>query len=636
MKTKLFLGLLTFLMVSKVFAQGTSADQYYAMLDYEKAIVGYQKQVEKQKKAIPSVEVLSKLANSYFHLKDYPNSNKYFEQLYTIQKTGMNESDFIRLISTSKAVNKSDKADELMKGYYSSNTQKLQMLNYQKAKLDSLETEYKRISNLGSNSKEADFGVTMYNNEVLFTSNRSIVEEENAKKNYLNIFKANRSVTNGQLSNVAEYLSNLNTNYHDATPAFSPDFSMIYFSRNYLTVKEKLDVENGKVSNVLLMRAKVFDQRLVEIEALPFNGKDFNCSHPFITADGKQLFFSSDMPGGYGESDIYVADIYEDGSLSSPVNLGEMINTPGAELFPSMFGDTLFFSSNNHYGFGGLDLFSAIQKGKTNFTIPENLGEPMNSSADDFAYLRLPDRKGYFSSDRKGGKGNDDIYFFEMEEIKQFFALKGTVLTKGTDEPIPFADIKVSDLFGAPVATIKSDEKGNFDLVLPCNKQFDIEFSKKDFSTEHLQFATPEKKGEAKEDVRLTSFASLVVKDNNGIEKIKVDPIFFGYNKWDVTPQAEVELQKILFAMQTFPSIKIKIESHTDARGKDAYNLTLSDNRAKSTMAYLLAKGIDPSRIESAIGYGESRLKNKCKNGVKCTEEEHFVNRRSDFIIISK
>lgn len=612
------------------------ADRDYAMLDYSSAITGYEKYISKSKDNNLNLDIVSNLANSYYYIKEYEKARKYYTQLYSVQGDNMEESSFIRFVNTVKSAGDYQRADALFNSYYAKNAQKIKTYNYQKRKLDSLSSEYNTVVNLSINSNKSDFGITLYDKEAIFSSSRAETDKASAETAYLSLYKAVRNPNNGQLSNPQQFLTNLNSPFNDATLVFSQDKSTVFFSRNYLTRKDKLDAPNGEVSNVMIMKGRIQGDALVDVAPLSFNSKKYNCSHPFVSPDGKLLFFVSDMPGGYGESDIYVVDLYNDGSTGEPMNLGPMINTPGAEMFPSIAGDTLFFSSDFHYGFGGLDIFHSKMAGKTNYSVPENLGEPINSTADDFSFIRLDNRTGYFSSDRKGGKGSDDLYWFDMVELQQFVAYSGLVLTKGDDAPVSNANIQVFDPFGELITEFQSDDNGKYDVELPCNSQLKLVYSKPDYSTESVHVSTPEKAGDSPDNnVRLTSFSSLIEKDGN-MEKIKIDPIYFDYSKWDVTPQAEIELSKILYAMQTFPNIRIKIESHTDSRGSDSYNLKLSDNRAKSTMAYLVSKGIDPSRIESATGYGETRLKNNCKNGVKCSEEEHFINRRSDFIVISK
>lgn len=639
----IFLIIIVFLS-SQVIAQGNAAkaNDYYKMLNYPMAIESYEKYIEKLKSGSPDVEIITNLANSYFFTNNYTKARTWYDKLYQMQGDGMNEDVFIRYINCYRINKDYDKANELTKSYYSSNPQRIKTLGFQKEKLDSMESNVSNVTNLQINTDKEDFGTAYFGKEIVFSSSRvsevggnNIYEWNNQP--YLNVFVATQNKNNGQLSSAKGFLENLNSDYHDACLAFSKDLQTVYFSRNELNKKDKLSTDQGGISNVQLMKGTVSNNQLTDVVALDFNGKDFSCGQPAVSPDGKYLIFASNMPGGYGETDLYIAEIFSDGLTNTPINLGPMINTAGKEMFPSMSGDTLFFASDGFYGLGGLDVYAAIMKGTTNFSIPENLGEPINSNADDFAYiLNATDRTGYFSSNRKGGKGDDDIYWFNLVEVKQFIDFSGLVLSKNDNAIIPNADIKVYDAFNDLIFETKSNDKGEFDMELPCNAQFTAVFSKPEFSTENLKISTPEKKGESTgNDVRLTSFASIVEKEGEK-EKIKVEPIYFEYNKWDITPQAVVELDKILFAMDKFPNLKIKIESHTDSRGSDSYNLKLSDNRAKSTMEYLISKGIDPSRIESAIGYGETKPKNKCTNGAKCTEDEFFVNRRSDFIVISK
>lgn len=613
------------------------ADKSYLMLDYANAVSGYEKYISKSKDKHIDIELIKKIANSYYKLQTYEKAKSYYYQLYTIQGNDMDEELFVRLLNSLRITKEMEKANELFISFYSKNNQRIKTFRYQKNKLDSLESEFNSLVNLSINSKNSDFGVSMYGKDVVFSSSRGDLEKSiDQTASYYNIYKATRNTFSGQLSNEELFLSNLNTSFNDATPVFNKDLNIVFFSRNFITKNHKLDAKDGEISNVMIMKAYIQNNQLIDITPLSFNSKKYNCSHPFVSADGKFLFFASDMPGGFGESDIYMTELNNDGTTGTPINLGPIINTSGTEMFPSISGDTLFFSSNFHYGLGGLDVFFSKIGDGNKFSIPENLGSPINTNKDDFSFLKLNDRTGYFSSNRDGGRGEDDIYWFDMIELKRYIAYDGFVLSKGDDTPVSDAVIKVYDDYNELILEAKSTDEGKYNIMLPCDAQLKLIYSKPEFSTETLSLHTPSRVEKSSDNnVRLTSFSSLIKKED-GLEKIKVEPIYFEYNKWDITPQAETELNKIVYAMETFPNIKIKIEAHTDARGADNYNLKLSDNRAKSTQQYLISKGITSSRIESAIGYGETRLKNKCKNGVKCTEDEHFVNRRSDFIVINK
>ena len=619
------------------------ANKHFEAMEFQDAIEKYEKYIEKNQKV--SQDTYIKLADSYFNLTEYEKAMKCYAKAYEMQLHTMSEYNFLKYIECLKADRGYDKANELLKSYYKDNPEKLKLLAFQKRELDSLgkkQSLYK-VKHLEFNSNKADFGAVKYGeNKVIFYSSRdtSKLAQEMYSWNeqpYLNTYIAERNLTTNELTNEQPFLQNLNSDFHDATLTFSDDKKVLYYTQNYLR-KGKMQVNKKGFSNMKILRGKLNGESIEDIEILQFNDESYSCAHPCLSDDGKYLFFTSDMPSGYGETDIYYCEVFSDGTINTPINAGPYINTAGREMFPYFEKNILYFSSDGHFGLGGLDVFEAEMKGKNNFLLPKNLGAPINSNHDDFAFSIYSDAHyGYLSSNRMGGKGDDDVYFFTKEKPKCEQHFKGTVLDKTTLQPIANATISVKDVFGDETQKLQSDEKGNYDITIPCNSTFNIVFNKPKYSTETLEATTtaePDKKIENNK-VYLTSYESLIVKDGD-VEKIKVNPIYFDLNKYAITPKAEIELDKVVYAMTEFPDIKIKIESHTDSRGSDAHNLTLSDNRAKSTQAYIISKGISPDRIESAIGYGETRLKVNCPNGVKCTEEQHSVNRRSDFIIISK
>ncbi|HUH46931.1 MAG TPA: OmpA family protein [Arenibacter sp.] len=619
-----------------------TADAYFNDFKFKKAIEAYSKIASKEKR--PSQYLVLRLADSYFNINDYQNARIWYEKLYKENGKNIGENTFIRYIQSLKADRDYDRANDLIATFYKENPRRLQLIAREKRALDSLSLKppLYEVFNLRINTAKSEFGAVYYNNNVVFSSTRDTAKLSNAiyawnDQPYLDLYIAERDASNGELYRPGKFLENLESSYHDATLAFSRDFKTVYFSRNYLK-KNKLKVNNDGVSNMQILRGNIVDGKITNIVSMKFNDVSYSCSHPSLSPDGKQLFFVSDMPGGYGETDIYVVDVYEDGTIGSPVNLGAMVNTPGREMFPQMVGTMLYFASDAHFGLGGLDIFQTEIKSKGNYGVPSNLGAPINSNMDDFAYFFDPEESnGYFSSNRFSGKGDDDIYYFKKSRPENFQVRSGKVLELNTEKPIAGASVKVVDLFNKPIAEAVTDEKGFYSVELPCGTETIMFFFKPEYSKRSVEVNTMDRPcprtGET--DVYLVGYGSLVEKDGD-MEKIKVNPIYFDFNKYDITPKAIIELEKVVFAMEQFPELKIKIESHTDSRGSDSYNLTLSHNRAKSTHAYLIGRGIDPQRIESAIGYGESRPKNGCSNGVKCTEEEFLLNRRSDFIIISK
>lgn len=630
------------LICSKAYSQEKidQADRYFADFKFHKAIELYQGLVEGNKK--PSVHLMQHLADSYFNIGHYKEAKDWYLKLFQMQGKDIGEGNLIKLVQSLKASLEHKKANEILYAYY---TQKERrgMIMAQKEYLDSIsnEKERYRIRELWFNSQKSDFAPFIYNKNVVFTSARDTVEPKGKiypwnKQPYLDLYIA--SPFDRELAPI-KFMPDIESSYHDGTAVFSKDGKTVYFTRNYLKDNKRLSANSEGVSHMQIMKGTISGNRLINVEALSFNDKEYSCGHPALAPNGRYLYFTSNMPGGYGETDLYGVELNSDGTtVGSPANLGSRINTRGREMFPFVTEGILYFSSDGHYGLGGLDIFSSAISSRSDFTMPQNLGKPINSNMDDFSYVLTEDKdRGYFASNRSGGTGDDDIYQFENIEPIDCLVYSGYVLNKNNREPIVGATVELNKSIDGSMEIVNTDESGFFRLVLPCNQKNTLFFQKKGHSKEALTVITGKTAGPASTNniILLTPFESLVEKEGE-IEKIKVDPIYFEYDRSDITTRAELELDKVLFAMNEFPEIKIKIESHTDSRGSDQYNLRLSDERAKSTERYLLSKGIDPSRIESARGYGEYRLKNKCQNGVHCNKQEHLENRRSDFIIVSK
>lgn len=613
----------------------------YAYVDAAKAYEEYLAKVDK-----PGTQTLKNVADSYYFIDDNRNALKWYQKLYDIQGQTMTDTYFLRYVQSLKGVMDYEKADKLTKEFLTKKGNEKEIAHFmnQKRQMDSLSKAKPlyTVKNLDINSKKSDFGTAFYGEKIVYASSKDTTKYGDKlyswnKQPFLNLYVAERNTADGSLFNESVFLPEVMTKYHEATVAFSPDGKTVYYTTN-IVKNNKLVVDQSRTNNFQIVKGTIENGKVVKTEKLFFNSDKYSVGHPSLSEDGKWLFFASDMPGGYGETDLYVVQIAEDGTMNTPVNLGPTINTIGNELFPFFRNGMLYFSSDGHYGWGDLDVYESKFSGGQNFSEPRNLGAPINGNKDDFAYIvDAADVFGYVSSNRAQGKGDDDIYYFTKEKPACDQFISGKVTNSKSKSPIAEADIVAYDSFNEIINQVKTDAAGNYVIKLPCGKKIKLIASKANHSNEEKTIETTKANlAEVKDvDFELSKFEDLVVNEN-GKEKVDVNPIFFNYDKYDITPQAAVELDKVVFVMQKFPNVRIKIESHTDSRGKDAYNMKLSDNRAKSTQTYIISKGIDASRIESAIGYGESRLTNKCKNGVKCTEEEHFKNRRSDFIIIDK
>ncbi|SCY55311.1 OmpA family protein [Flavobacterium anhuiense] len=635
------------LSVTFSFAQKTNlkkADALFRSFSYLDASKAYEECLQNIKD--PSAQTLKNAADSYYFISDSRNALKWYKKLYEVQGNNLTDIYYLRYIQSMKAVMDYDEADKITKEYLNKKGDKAEINRYvaQKKYMDSVAKAKPlyTIKNLDINTSKSDFGATFFKDNIVFTSARDTTKFSEKlytwnNQPFLNLYIAERNPADGSLFNETVFLPNVMTKYHEATASFDSQGKTIYYSTN-IVKKNKLVVDEARVNNFQIVKGSIVNNKLENPEKVFFDSDDYSVGHPSLSEDGKLLFFASDMPGGQGETDLYMVKIAADGTMSSPQNLGPNINTIGNEVFPFFQNGVLYFSSDGHYGWGDLDVYESKLQADGTFSVPKNLGAPINSNKDDFSFIiDKTDAYGYFSSNRAGGKGDDDIYSFVKGKPVCNQSISGMAIDRKTKKPLADVTIMAYNSFSEVLGETKTNFDGKYAIEVPCNKVVKMIAAKPNYSSDDKTVETTDQNGGEIKDVNfeLSNYDDLVVK-KQGVEKVDVNPIYFDYDKYDITPKAVEELSKVVFIMQKFPNIRIKIESHTDSRGKDSYNLKLSDNRAKSTRDYILSQGIDASRIESAIGYGETRLINKCKNGVKCSEEEHLLNRRSDFIIIQK
>jgi outer membrane protein OmpA-like peptidoglycan-associated protein len=385
-----------------------------------------------------------------------------------------------------------------------------------------------------------------------------------------------------------------------------------------------------------IYRAKKIDSVWSEIEELPFNSDTYSVAHPALSPDGKTLFFASDMPGTYGFSDIFKVAINEDGTFSTPENLGPEVNTEARETFPFIDSEgVLYFASDGQPGLGGLDLFGVPTDRLGKNTKVLNLGSPVNSPMDDFTYIIDGEtRRGYFSSNREGGLGGDDIYGFIENERLNFDCIQeinGTVRDKVTNEILAGATVRVIDETNSEVISTLTDTEGKYQLTINCDEGNFIRGSRQGYVPSEV-FLSPSDGNPQVVDLYLDPESLSAGFGSDLAKLLQLSTIYFDFDKYAIRPDAELELQKVIAALEKYPSLKIKANSHTDSRGPDAYNLYLSQKRAEATMNYMISKGISADRLQ-AEGYGETQLVNACDDGVRCSDADHEKNRRSEFII---
>lgn len=613
-------------------------DKLYNDKAYFKCIEIYEKVANDGYK---SVELFEKLGDSYFFNAEYVKANKWYTELFKLPEVDL--IYYYRYSQTLKSVGDNSKAAEYLKMFSDLNNsdarsmQYINNINY----LSDIKNNTKHyiVKDAGINSSFSDYGTSIINDKLVFASSRTREGLKSKKDDWTaDYFSALYSASlsgDYTLSKVELFAKEIQTKYHEADPVFTTDGKTMFFTRNN---EKKKKSKTDKTILLKIYKATLENDKWSNIVELPFNSEAYSCAHPSLSPDGKLLYFASDMPGGLGESDIYKIDLDETyNSVGSPVNLGKNINTQGKETFPWVsYDNKLYFASDGHLGLGGLDIF--VTEINSNFSAQIiNIGQPVNSEFDDFYFVQLKNSKtGFFTSNREGGKGKDDIYRFT--EQREPLSANGQVIDSQTQQPIPSALVTIYDQkHEAVVSTTNADSVGSFLASIDAEKNavFYVKAESADYETKEIDVDLN------KIDLKKGLVIGLDKKEkklDEGIDlakELNIKEILFDLDRSDIRPDAIVELQKIIQVMSDFPNIKISIGSHTDSRQTYKYNMLLSEKRAKSTMDFLISKGISGSRL-TAQGYGESKLLNKCSDGVECSEEEHQMNRRSEFTIVNK
>ena len=630
MKNILTLLIITLISFSNLVAQNNStkkADRLFDRFEFIKAAEEYLKLANDEAN---DYYVISRLADSYYNIFDTKNAEKWFEKIVE-----ENDSEIIYKYAQMLKANGKYKESNIwmtkfseMKPYDSRAVAFRNTPNY----IDKIIEKGKKfnIQNLSINSEYSDFGSTMFNNKLYFISSEEpgLLEKPYSWSNegFLNIYSSYINENGSYLERVE--LDDLNSKYHEGVITFMADGNTAYFTRESYFEKEyeKSEDSKTKYSQIYIYRASKKNGKWLSIESLKINDQNYSNKNPMIGPKGEYLYFSSNMPGGDGQYDIYKAKINEDGSIGDPLNLGQKINTEGQEGFPFMSEDKIiYFSSDGHLGLGGLDVFYS-KNIDTKWSNVRNVGIPVNSGADDFAFMINGD-DGYISSNRPGGKGSDDIY-----AVKKLLPLCDILFTTNiidskTKESISSATTSISDNTGIIDNTKMTSEKGLTEFMLECEDQIQLMVSKTGYESKMLDLKFSDIDPPVL-DIYLDPIEKIIVE-----EKIMLNPIYFDFDKSNITNQAAFELDKLVAIMEKYPDMIIKAESHTDARGPATYNRGLSDRRAKSTAQYVISKGISEDRI-SGVGKGEDEPKIDCSQG--CSKEEHAQNRRSEFIIVSR
>ncbi|HCT30886.1 MAG TPA: hypothetical protein DIW31_09165 [Bacteroidales bacterium] len=703
--------------------QERKANKYFQYTAYVRAIHLYK---ELANKGYKNDSLIRNLAIAYYKVSDTKNAEDFLRMI--IDEGRYTQEELYFYIQSLKYNGKYEEADLWLEKYLQVNANDKRALE-QKGTTDFIkklkEKERYKIEEVPFNSENSDFGAVPYEGKILFASARNdqaIIRFQDSWKN--TPFFALYSIANDNASaiRVQPFGKKFNTLYHDGPVCFDTTETEVFITRN--TFKHRIP-RKGKegVNNLKILYAKKNTLGVWgSLKNMKFNSRDYSCGHPSLSPDGKTLYFASNMPGGYGATDIYYVTRTEDG-WSDPVNMGAEINTSSDDMFPFIHSNGhLYFASSGRQGMGGLDLFEAFKKNDGTYAVL-NMGYPINSNNDDFGIYLAPDGvHGYFASNRPGGKGDDDIYRFivtnpmrlalDLEgdvtdamdghkldssnvvltladgsnpqtlntgalntfsyEIKpdlkykitvtrngyssaiididpdkrpensglvkvpitlervQEWGIYGNVYIRGSKEVVPKVEINIKHIAGDNYTTLITPEVEGFKVKLEPNTAYEISFEKKGFLTTKGSYSTV---GQKPGYVDINEFIDVSIEKIDMDKTIEVN-IYYDLGKWNIRKDAVIELDKVVAFLNDNPDIKIELGSHTDARGDAISNQALSQKRADSAVAYIISKGISNDRIV-AKGYGESKLKNQCADGVKCTEEEHQQNRRTEIRITS-
>lgn len=505
------------------------------------------------------------------------------------------------------------------------------------------------MSNVSLNTIGSEMGPAFYKDQFVFSSTsigtKSTVSYKWNELPFLNMYSAKINETTGDLSSPVPFAPKLKTSYHDGPVSFDQAKDIIYFTRNSF-VKGKTSKSSEGTVNLKIFQGKLEDGDWKMTGSFRYNSDEYSVGHPSVSKDGSILYFASDMPGGYGKSDIYFS-VFSNGQWSKPFNVGPKINTEGNEFFPFISGDgVLYFSSDGHGGLGALDIYFSVPEQGV-FNSIENMGYPVNSSKDDFGFaLDSTGMKGYVSSNRLGGKGNDDLYFLKILRVPVI--IRGVIRDRDTKDILTDATVNVIDEDGKTIQTTITRTDGQFEFEVNKGQEYILNVTKEFYFENEKPIATGalrpndevfseiflEQKIEESND---NSPAPISMEEEGGksLQVIELEYINYELDKSDVGKEMMATLDKLIALLVEFPDLEIRIESHTDSRGSDDYNMLLSKKRARAAFDYVVSKGIDPNRLLYQ-GYGETRLLNDCGNGVPCAEEQHEVNRRSIVKVVRK
>lgn len=622
------------------------ADNAYYNFSWNEAIDLYLFASEKDPE---NIHVIRRLADCYRNIGRTEEVEKWLSKLIELNEAY--PDDIFNYSMALKSNGKYDESEEYLREFAKLRPEDGR-INLEQSLLDYInflvqDSSRYVVEALPFNTKGADWGPTFYNNQLVYVSTGDPDESRDLKYNWDNLpFLDLYAVTIDEYGNYSKpsiFAKELMTSFHDGPATFDMKANRMYFNSNRTSKNASRKEEEN---NLQIYYADFEGGQWVMKGGFKYNNVRDNYRHPSIDATGDILYFSSDRPGGKGGNDIWWCRKVN-GEWGEPVNL-EDINTEGEELFPFIAADgVLYFSSNGLGGMGGLDIYMALPN-RGVFTTVENMGFPVNSSRDDFGIVLTDDgMSGYFSSDRPGGMGHDDIYKMDILFIP--VQISGTIRDRINTFEIAGAKIALLDENNDTIEVAYSKEDGEFVFSAYKQRNYRLIVTNENYITAEKEVSTYGKLPNEKIEVEIfieMNFdlmadpdqlepLSLEMVGGNELQIIQIEHINYAFDSDKILDDAKVILNKVIDLIHQHPDLEIKVESHTDSKGSDEYNLRLSKMRAKSAYDYLISMGINPLAIEYT-GFGETQLLNHCDDGVECSEEEHSINRRSIIKVIRR
>ncbi len=619
------------------------AEKYYRSYDFKYALEIYLKIME----ANPKMEIAERIANCYRYINDTEQAETWYAK--TLAYPNANPQNLKYLADAQKQNEKFDEAAASFKSWGEKLSDKSELATALANACNTAKV-WRQNPDIGAeinnkpeyNSTNADFSPFAVGDEIVISSDRWANKEEpklGKKPNNKEIFgwtgnpyiKLYKIGKNGAQS----FDKNINIGYHNGPGILTKSGDTLFFTR-VISPQKKAKIEADRIAKKYILYAVKKDAEWLVKDKLPFNETgQFSVQHPALSPNGQILYFASDMPGGYGQMDIYYCQRQPNGTWSAPKNCGSEINTEEDDVFPMVRADgKFFFASKGHIGIGGLDIFSAEGE-KNTFKNVENLRSPINSPKDDFGIMFYKNdiTKGLLSSNRKGGVGSDDIYEFKLGQKAApkdlAFAISGAIVDKQTENNMPNITVTLINIATKGQQSAISDESGKFAFKLDPESEYILKgdtekfytFNENTISTKGLQEST------------IFEIKVELEKTGSDIYTIQLNNIYYDFDKYNIRKDAIEGLDKVNQFMVMMPNVHMDLFAHTDSRGTKKYNLILSEKRAESAKNYLIKSGIATNRL-AAHGKGESQLLNQCKDGAKCSETEHQLNRRTEFKIV--